>query len=160
MFKQLLNDKNNTDDYFAIFEDDFFLLNEYNFINFITEFEVIKNENWGVITLTPRGDIVKTKVFSDNFNQIINNQTMTGYIIKKSFAKLLIHTLELGINKMLQGYSVKKYTCDQIWKQLQENHIFIYYTNIYGGQLPNWSNIENTNVDYNDRFIKQNNYYA
>jgi hypothetical protein len=47
---------------------------------------------------------------------------------------------------------------DQCWKPLQKNSNFIYYTHIFAGQLPGHSDIEQTYVDYNRRFIEQPNY--
>ena len=152
--------KNNTDEYVAIFEDDFCLLNEGNFVKFIEAFNKIKNEDWDVISLTPRGNTVITegKYSNHGFLRIIEAQTMTGYIVKVSFLDKLSKLIKIGIENMIKGEKHDNNACDQIWKKLQKERKFIYYKHIYGGQLPGWSDLEKRMVNYNRRFILQNHY--
>ena len=43
-----------------VYEDDFFILNENNYNQFINNFNEIRNNNdWDITVLTPRGDTVK-----------------------------------------------------------------------------------------------------
>ena len=89
---------------------------------------------------------------------------MTCYIINTAntdsilFLDLLIERLSIGVENMKKGGSIHANTCDQIWKNLQHNYTFLYYKDIFAGQIPNYSNIENKIVDYMERFINQPKY--
>lgn len=144
--------------YYLILEDDFCILNETNFKNFECEFDLIKDSaEWDVLTLTPRGD-TKIKNYLFNFNRIINNQTTTGYIVKHRFIETLLTHFKKGLSKLMNGGKPGTNALDQCWKPLQKNSNFIYYNHIFAGQLPGHSDIEQTYVDYNRRFIEQPNY--
>jgi len=146
------------DDYYLIMEDDFYLLNEDNFNEFIDEFEKIKNNNeWDVITLTPRGE-TKEKYFYKSFHKIIDNQTATGYIIKHNFINVLLPILKEGLEGLKKANNKKEshpFVNDQVWKPLQLKNNWLYFHKIFGGQLPSYSDIKKRNVNYNERFLKQ-----
>ena len=146
------------DDMFIVFEDDFFILNETNFKSFLKDFEIIKESNeWDIIVLTPSGDKIDEESYmtNNNFKRINNNQTATGYIIKKPFAKVLLEHFKYGISFLEKGNDPNKYALDQYWKILQSQYKFYYYRHIFAGQLPGYSSIENRLVDYNERFVNQ-----
>jgi len=143
---------------YLIMEDDFCILNEDNFNGFIREFDKIKNDtNWDVITLTPRGDTI-VKNYNQGFHKIINNQTATGYIVKHNFIKRLLEVYKQGVEQLMRDEDPNKWVNDQCWKPLQLESNFIYYENIYGGQLPCYSDLEKRVVDYNERFLQQYRY--
>jgi GR25 family glycosyltransferase involved in LPS biosynthesis len=145
-------------EYYLIIEDDFFILNDANFNRFVDEFEQIKYmDNWDVITLTPRGD-TNINNYILNFNRIENNQTASGYIIKHRFIETLLTYFNNGVSGLIQNGDPNIYALDQCWKPLQRTSNFIYYKHIFAGQLPGQSDIEHKYVDYNARFIKQNQY--
>tara|TARA_B110000261_G_C13029541_1_gene335663 strand:- start:434 stop:1045 length:612 start_codon:yes stop_codon:yes gene_type:complete len=140
------------DDYFIIMEDDFCILNVDNFNLFVKEFDTIKHDQtWDVLTMTPRGD---TTIRNKYFNYIQNNQTATCYIIRNRFNKILSQNLKTGCNQLIQTGNKNLYVNDQCWKILQNNN-FIYFNQIFGGQLESYSDIEKRNVNYNERFISQ-----
>ena len=152
--KELLK---NNDSYYAIFEDDFEILNEKNFNDFIIEFDKIKDKNWDVIVLTPLGKKKKENIFQ-NFNKIINTQTTTGYIIKHNYLSKLLNCYNTAYENLIKEQNVKKfskYCTDQCWKALQFNDIWIYFNKIYGGQLTGFSDIEKKNINYNKYFLNQ-----
>lgn len=141
--------------YVAIFEDDFTILNDNFFRQFISEFEKIKsNDNWSVIVLTPRGSSVPRKDIGE-FKRIIDHQTATGYIVKREIIPILIDNLKESEKLQIQGVDKNISANDQYWKRMQLEYPFYYYKNIFAGQLVGWSNIEKRYVDYNDRFVKQ-----
>lgn len=144
------------DDYFMICEDDLCILNDNNYDKFVNDFENMKDKNWDVIVITPRGDKMQdvTPPYH-NFYRIHNNQTSTGYIIKKTFIPILISNLKESVTGLVEGGNPNTYAIDQWWKQLQDKYIFCYYKYIYAGQLVGYSNIENKHVDYNERFLRQ-----
>jgi GR25 family glycosyltransferase involved in LPS biosynthesis len=141
---------------FLVCEDDLTILNEEHFKKFVDSIDI--HEDWDLITLTPRGTTMKGEELSNGFSRIYNNQTTTGYIIKKSIIPNLIENLNKAINGLEKGGAPVTYSIDQYWKRLQTKHRFYYFNHIFAGQLPGYSDIEETNVNYNKRFIEQNNY--
>lgn len=146
-----------SDNYYLIMEDDFFILNQSNFNKFVDDFESIKTENWDIITLTPRGTTCK-KYLLDKFHRIIDTQTTTAYIIKHDFIQKLLPILQDSLPKLKNAKNREEshLNCiDQCWKPIQMNSIWLYYHKIFAGQLPGYSDIEKTYVDYNQRFLDQ-----
>lgn len=149
-------------DYMMVFEDDFCILNDTHYNDFVNHFENIRNEkDWDIIVLTPRGVLknavvnIKSKMASNHFYEIVNNQTATGYIIKKSFIPILINTFEKSVEGLLKNLNPDNYAIDQYWKSLQDTHHFYYFKKIFAGQLVGYSTIEKRIVNYNERFISQ-----
>jgi len=158
--KCLLALKDCSEDYVAVFEDDFCILDKRNFKIFQRRFAQIQTEPWDVITLTPRGISIETNEVLEvkGFKRIRDTQTMTGYIIKRAYVPILIETIKTGVRNLMSGGKADNNACDQAWKRLQDDSIFIYFNDIFGGQLPGWSSIEGRDVNYNARFIQQTNY--
>ena len=153
-----------TDNYYLIMEDDFLILNKNHFNNFMIEFEKIKNDNdWDMITLTPRGNHIK-RYFKPNFHKIMNTQTTTAYIIKHKFIKKLLDVYKQSVHKLIQvgnRINFNPYATDQCWKPLQLQSTWLFFHQIFAGQLVGYSDIEKTVVDYNNYgtdggFLSQN----
>jgi glycosyl transferase family 25 len=145
-------------EYVAIFEDDFCVLNSENFAEFWRDFDKIRRlDSWDVLALTPRGICIKGEEVMENagFRRIIENQTATGYIVKKEFMSILIENLAEAELLQRAGVDKNQSSIDQYWKRLQDTHRFYYYGKIFGGQLPSWSDIEGWFVNYNERFLAQ-----
>ena len=147
------------EEYFLISEDDIVILNLDNYIEFVNNFSKIKNsDDWDIIVLTPRGDMIKEEnktMNSVNFYRINNNQTTTAYIIKKRFINTLIDNFKTSVDGLLKDLNPDVFSIDQYWKRLQNKYNFYYNKNIFAGQLPGYSSIENKIVNYNTRFIEQ-----
>jgi GR25 family glycosyltransferase involved in LPS biosynthesis len=154
------------DDYMMVFEDDFCILNNNNYNEFIKYFENICDEKeWDIIVLTPRGDMKKydselkekcrEKMNANYFHEIVNNQTATGYIIKKSFIPILINSFKKSVEGLLKKQNPDLYAIDQYWKPLQNIHHFYYFKKVFAGQLIGYSTIEKRLVNYNERFLSQ-----
>jgi len=147
--------------YYLIMEDDFFIFNKTHFNNFTKEFEKIKDDkDWDVITLTPRGK-TQIKNFKPYFNKIIYNQAATAYIIKSDFIKKLLPIMQNGLKGLQNGYQgpgPNPYCTDQCWKPIQLESNWLYFHQIFGGQIPSYSDIEGRVVNYNKRFLEQYNY--
>lgn len=149
---------NGKEDMVLIMEDDFFIFDKQNFLDFVKDFEEIKNSDiWDAIVLTPRGDTVEKNV-KNNFNRIKNNQTATAYILKKELVPILIKNFSESKEALERRQNPDIWALDQHWKVLQEKYKFLYYDKLFAGQMPCYSDIERKKVDYNDRFKKQNNY--
>lgn len=144
------------DQAFLVCEDDLVILNDENFKKFVDTINV--HDDWDLITLTPRGTTMKGQYISNRFSRIYNNQTTTAYIIKKNIIPHLIENLNKAINGLEKGGEPGVYSIDQYWKRLQTKHKFYYFNDIFAGQLPGYSDIEETNVNYNKRFLEQNKY--
>lgn len=150
------------DEYMMVFEDDFCILNDTNYNEFVKYFENVRNEkDWDIIVLTPRGDekFVETNASkhmnSNYFHEIVNNQTATGYIIKKSFIPILIQSFKKSVEGLLKKQNPDIYAIDQYWKPLQNIHHFYYFKKVFAGQLIGYSSIEKRLVNYNQRFLSQ-----
>jgi len=142
--------------YVAIFEDDFMILDFNHFSQFMKDFTLIADsEKWKIIVLTPRGNTIHNEDIQ-NFKRIVENQTATGYIIKKDMIPILIENLKEAEKLQREGVDKAISANDQYWKRLQNTYPFYYYKDIFAGQLIGWSTIEKRYVDYNDRFMKQN----
>jgi len=144
--------------YYMILEDDFFIFNDDAFKNFESEFDKIKElDNWDIIVLTPRGDTINFNYIS-NFHRINNNQTATGYIIKHEMVNYLEDLFKEGIVNLMKNENPNIWAIDQVWKRIQNTHVFLYYKSLFGGQLEGYSDIERKYVNYNERFKNQVNY--
>lgn len=152
--------------YIAIIEDDLMILDERNMADFTNAFEKIKDlDDWKVIVLTPRGitmtepnEIGPNEMHKNGFKRIKENQTTTGYIVKRGMIPILRENIREAILLQIKGEHKNVSSIDQFWKGLQIEYPFYYYSGIFAGQLPGWSNIENRFVDYNERFILQNSF--
>lgn len=143
---------------YIIIEDDFYIFDDDKFNNFVEEFEKIQyDDDWDVITLTPRGK-TEQKNYINTFHKIIENQTTSAYIIKHFFLEKLLTTFKNGTLMLMKGENPNFYALDQCWKPLQLESNFIYFEKIFGGQLISFSDIEKKTVDYNNRFKNQINY--
>jgi GR25 family glycosyltransferase involved in LPS biosynthesis len=150
-----------TDPYSIILEDDFFIFNYKKYNDFKKAFNnIADNNSWDILVMTPRGDTIEGNIdmFSYGFKRIHNNQTATGYIIKKEMIPILIDNLKEAINGLVKNLDPNIYAIDQYWKRLQDSYNFYYYKDIFAGQLPGYSDIEKRPVDYNERFINQDKY--
>jgi GR25 family glycosyltransferase involved in LPS biosynthesis len=141
---------------FLICEDDLLIFNSNNFEQFIKTLD--DKQDWDLITLTPRGDTLHNDELSNGFKRIINNQTTSAYIVKKCMIPILIKNLQEAIEGLEIDGKSDVFAIDQYWKRLQIKYKFYYFEKLFAGQLPGFSNVEYRNVDYNQRFLLQNNY--
>jgi len=147
-----------TEPYVGVFEDDFFIFDLNNFLKFVLGFQNIQDlDEWDVIVLTPRGNTIDgtLKMTESGFKKIVDHQTATGYIIKTKFIPTLLENLKEACRLQQTGIDKNISANDQYWKKLQLTSNFYYFADVFGGQLPSWSNIENCWVDYNERFRNQ-----
>jgi hypothetical protein len=146
--------------YVGVFEDDFCILNEQSCAEFIDAFSRISDsDEWDCILLTPRGDTQQNGasefMMANGFKRITKSQTTTAYIIKKTVIDALQQNLKDAVANLIKGGDKNTYSIDQYWKRLQTEYRFYYYQDVFAGQLPGWSSIENRMTNYNDRFLKQ-----
>ena len=72
--------------------------------------------------------------------------------------QILIDNIKEGLELLIKGIHPDICGLDMYWKRLQNKYNFYYYSDIFAGQLPDYSDILKKNVNYNDRYIKQVNY--
>jgi hypothetical protein len=60
-----------------------------------------------------------------------------------------------GVNQLLNNNNPNNWAIDQVWKPIQNDKIFLYYKDVFGGQMRGFSDIEKKIVDYNQRFLQQ-----
>ena len=137
------------DEYFLIIEDDFYITNHNDFINFVKDFNNLKkNNNWDIFLFTPvHTKRFLRKKFFKNFYSTVNSQTTTGYIIRNSFLPILIDNFKEGLRLFIEE-NKNEYTIDQYWKKLQLHYRFIYHFKKFVIQYPDYSDIEKKNVNY------------
>ena len=146
--------KKENEPYYMILEDDFQILNPVNFAEFEIQFDKIKNLNWDVIVLTPRGNKTQNNYY-EHFHRINNHQTASGYIVKHHMLDILDDLFTNGVRQLLKNNDPNIWSIDQVWKPNQNEKVFLYYKDIFGGQVPGFSDIEKKVVDYNPRFLQQ-----
>tara|TARA_B110000046_G_C13025509_1_gene413786 strand:+ start:5744 stop:6388 length:645 start_codon:yes stop_codon:yes gene_type:complete len=145
--------KNEEGEYFLVCEDDLIILSDNALTKFEEYFEKIKdNKEWDLILLTPfsavsvNGD---AELNENHFVRIVNAQTTTAYIVKKSFIDLLIMNFDIAIKSMEKGGCNQEFAIDMFWKKLQPQCNFYTFKYRFMGQLPGYSDIEKRIVNYN-----------
>ena len=138
------------EEFFIILEDDFKFnpKGKDNILGLINK--GLEAPNWNMILLACNGGGQK---YSKYLKNNVDCQTTSGYIIKKSYAPLLLKHWEdimesKGANNFNRNSGAYKHTCIDIsWKRLQDDTWFI--TNpILGSQRAGFSNIENKYLFY------------
>ena len=151
-------------EYYLIIEDDFEIINEKNFLNFIKDFEKIKNNiNWDLITLTPLtfinnvDDNIKYESI-DNFSRIINNVCTSAYIIKKNKIQILLNNFKESLILLMKTKNQDKYIHDIYWFKIQKVLKFYYYNDLFGSQLNGYSDVSNDYMNMDFLFKNLNDY--
>ena len=151
--KALKEGLNQNDEYIIILEDDFeWIHNKEKTLDILKN--AVNNKDWNVILLSCNGN---SKKYNKYLNKVIDCQTASGYIIKKSYIPILLKLWKENINIRLKyninkNNSYKQYNShntalDICWKKLQNNNWFL--TNpILGKQMKSYSDIEKKVVDY------------
>lgn len=154
-----------------ITEDDLFIKEELvdKYFDIINNFK----KKWDVIILSgwfcPRFGEIEEKI-NDNMTKCKATQTCTWYLIKKSYYITLIDCFTESKNNLtsnleiLTKYKIEKkrkihlkfltkknLSIDQHWKKLQKKDNWYRFNINLGYQRPDYSNIENRNVDYTHR---------
>jgi GR25 family glycosyltransferase involved in LPS biosynthesis len=140
-------------EYIIVLEDDFELIHDKE-----KTLDVLKNavntKDWNVIILACNGN---SKKYTKYLNKVIDCQTRSGYIIKKTYIPILLKVwretvnirIKYNINKnnSYKNYNNKNTAGDNVWKKLQNDKWFT--TNpILGKQMKSYSDIEEKVVDY------------
>ena len=85
----------------------------------------------------------KTQLVNGVHNIVAHNHD--EFLFKKNVGKDILFYLHSNLS----------YTNDLMIKRIQNTYIFLYYKDIFGGQLEGYSDIEGKNVNYNERYKNQ-----
>lgn len=157
--------------YYFVFEDDFWVIPEKmkEWEDFLEAFMCIQDSSkWDMILLTPRrrdshndGLVSDKEMLTFSFERISRSLTTTGYIIKRDYIPKYLEALQESAEKLSAGskeeYEAATVThcADVIWHKLQLKDNFYAYQNVFAAQLPGFSDIANTNVNYTRLFLER-----
>lgn len=142
------------DEYIIVLEDDFeWIHNKEKTLDVLKN--TVNNKDWNVIILACNGN---SKKYNKYLNKVIECQTRSGYIIKKSYIPNLLKVWKENVNIRLK-YNISKTNSykeyndtntagDQCWKILQNDKWFS-VTPILGKQMKSYSDLEKKVVNYN-----------
>lgn len=144
-------------------EDDIVFKNPELLKKNITKFSENKDIQWDVLIIGGNSVPPYMKV-GDYCARILNCQTTTGYIVKKSFYDILINNMKEGVKHLMKNPENKRqYAIDIYWKRLQMQYFWYMITPPTVSQYENYSDIEGKNMSYDhllldmekEWFIKQ-----
>lgn len=134
--------------YYLICEDNFYIINQEYFNNFINDFNNIKHiTEWDVILLTH----FKNNNYSfdndllnkNNFLRNKKNTKTTAYIVKQSMLNNIIKAFEMAIKDPDYVYNIDIFSFKNYWKDLQEKYKFYIYNRSFAGVR---NNIDDNNL--------------
>jgi glycosyl transferase family 25 len=80
--------------------------------------------------------------------KIINANTLTAYLVREHYFKILLENFKQGLEKLLQTECPSQYAIDQYWKILQKNDNWYLVNPALMIQLPSYSSINKKYEDY------------
>ena len=78
--------------------------------------------------------------------------TTTAYVISNHYYSVLLQNFKEGCQKLIESYEPPKYALDRYWQQIQARDNWYIIMPPICIQRPSYSDIENTNVNYNSLF--------
>ena len=131
-----------------ICEDDITFTNPELLKKNLRKFYENKEIQWDVLIIG--GNAVPPYINIDDYCvRILNCQTTTGYIVKKSFYDTLISNMKEGVTKLMKEPNNKRmYAIDMYWKPLQMQNYWYMITPPTVTQYENYSDIEEKNLNY------------
>ena len=139
--------------YCLIVEDDFrFKIDAEKFNNNVIPF--IKSCNSLKVFLMAGTKTLSSKI-NEDFVEIFESQTTSGYIVSRDYAPILINCFLRSIILMerfremdQRNLIYDRFSIDQAWKKLQQEGGWFACSQMIGYQAASFSDIEKKNVDY------------
>lgn len=141
--------------YALILEDDFRFADAKVFPDLLQT--ILVDKRWDVFLLGHNVAVPVEKIDNTPFQRVVNAQTTSGYIVRRSYAPQLIETffrsaeLLRSIIGLPPGnfiHARRLYCCDILWKELQiKDRFFCTFPQIIQ-QRASFSDVENRFVDY------------
>jgi len=136
-------------DYVCICEDDITFTKPEIFKDQLNKFYENKNIQWDILILGGNNVPPYQQIFEYSA-RVFNCQTTTGYIVKKPMYDIIIKNFKDGVQHLVKNPENKKmYAIDVYWKRLQMQYYWYMITPPTVTQYENYSDIENTNTNYN-----------
>lgn len=151
--KLLMKAKKENLPYIVIVEDDIQFTNKQKFNSLLKHF-LNKNINYDVLLLAGNLRPPVTKI-DQNILKISKSFTTTGYIVKNHYYDKMINNIKEGIQNLLKNPLNGYNAIDVYWMKLQsiDNWYILYPRTIT--QLPDYSDIEQREVNYNHLMLDQ-----
>ncbi len=142
-----LNDKGEN---ILICEDDFFI-KDMAYCNKMLNLFMDKIKTWDVImlgqnTIESKDTGIETPE-KEKIIKILNSQTASGYIIKRSYIPTLLEIYGEDMTEYVTTNKWGNYFTDQSWKVLQPIDNWYSFTPSVGVQRPSYSDIQNGYID-------------
>lgn len=139
-----------------ICEDDITFLKPELLMENITKFHNNKDINWDVLIISGNNCPPYQKI-SDYCSRIFDCQTTTGYIVKRDMYDVMIDNFKTGLSLLLKNPTKKReYAIDMYWKRLQLQYFWYIITPLTTIQYENYSDVEETNVNYSTLMLDMN----
>jgi glycosyl transferase family 25 len=134
----------------CIMEDDILFSEPELLLTQLGQFQdEFKSSEWDVLMIG--GNIFRSSVVpgKTSCNQVINAQVAVGYIVQQHYYDTLIENFTNGL-ACLNRQPTKRasYAVDMYWKRLQPQHKWFVLKPLMIKQLPNYSDIERRQVNY------------
>lgn len=144
---------NNEWDYVFICEDDITFTKPDVFLENLKDFYKDETIKWDVLIIG--GNNVPPYIQNRPYcARVLNCQTTTGYIVKKSFYQVLLTNFKEGVEKLLKNPKLKeKFAIDVYWKRLQMQYYWYMITPATVIQYENYSDIECRNTNYSNLLL-------
>jgi GR25 family glycosyltransferase involved in LPS biosynthesis len=131
-----------------IFEDDFTFSQDQIVVNKLFDEVFDNNINYDLIMLASN-TLNETPTEYPYLTKILNGQTLSGYMVNRKFAKILLLNYKESVSILEKiGYKVHDYCFDIYMKKLQPLFNWYCFNPKLGKQIESYSDIENAIVDY------------
>ena len=136
--------------FITIFEDDIVISKPNQLKNIVNR--ILKSGvDWDVLLLG--GNAFKPhKEEHDDYVVVNRCYCGTGYIVKAHFYDKMIENIRDGLTKIMETGN-RDFSWDCYWIQLQEKHKFLLVNPLSVYQKPDYSDIENCEVNYKDLML-------
>jgi len=134
-------------DNILICEDDF-MIKDMDYFNKMLDLFFDKIDSWDVImlghnTVDSKDTGIKTKDKKEKVIKILNSQTTSGYLIKRSYIPILLDIYAKDLTEYMKTGEWGNYFTDQSWKVLQPVDNWYAFEPSVGFQRPSYSDIQN-----------------
>jgi hypothetical protein len=145
-------------EYCCIFEDDFNFRDTREESEKTINYTLSKFSDWNVFLLGGTKLIpmpTNAEIGMYQVNQVFEAATTSGYIVRRNYVKqLMINCMDsiIGMERFRattpRSLIYHKFAIDQTWKKLQRTDNWYCTTPMLGAQIPSYSDIEKTEIDY------------
>ena len=134
-------------DYVFICEDDIHFTNPDLFKANLQKFQENKELMWDIL-IVGGNNVPPYNKINEYCARVMNCQTTTGYIVKKSFYDTLIYNYKQGVQMLVKTGNIKQYAIDIHWKRLQMQYFWYMIIPTTVTQYENYSDIEMRDTNY------------